>query len=133
MTSVELTKESYLYWLKANKPPLEWFLSLPMDQQAALASIGEEFTRTNWLDLAYCIKDPEAVDAVLSMDEAKQEEILIERMARSVVSAAVQSLAPKNTDEVRKTLSGFGKTKEVLQPKNQKMDTVDIFGVNPEG
>ena len=46
-----LTNLAYGRWLRASKPPLEWFLHLGEDEQETLAQIGEEWLQDTAIEL----------------------------------------------------------------------------------
>ncbi len=61
-TEVALSTDAYRNWLRAQRPPFEWFAQLGPAEQKALADIG---------------------------DEAVAEQVAVERLARSALEAAL--------------------------------------------
>lgn len=116
MSEVTLNEQSYRYWIRAQRPDLRWFLGLSQDLQGKLAEIGEDERGRAALELAHAIRDPEAVDAVLSGDEADQEALAIQRMAQGVVEAAFRASSAtvpttKPSAPPAPTMAGLGKRK----------------------
>jgi len=70
---LDCTEQSYAYWLRAQRPPFEWFLGLDPVTQAGLARIGDDY-------VAQCIEDGSAV-----AQEAVDEETQIRRVAAGMV------------------------------------------------
>lgn len=85
-TVINFTIESYRLWLRAGRPPFEWFARQADDEQKAMAQIGDEERLRAVLELAYTIRDPEAADAVASGDEKAIEELTAKRMATEILN-----------------------------------------------
>lgn len=64
---VDLDADGYRRWLRAQRPPLPWFLGLPANQQEALAAIGDDHVQELLQGLAVAIgaavADPVLADA----------------------------------------------------------------------
>ncbi len=88
-TEVALSTDAYRNWLRAQRPPFEWFAQLGSAEQKALADIGDEERERAQLELAYMIRDPEASEAILTGDEVAAEQVAVERLARSALEAAL--------------------------------------------
>ena len=84
---VDLTNDSYVRWLQAQRPPFEWFLAQPEMIQETLAQLGIEHAQDLCVAFALALKNPEAVDAGLNgaTNPAVEEEL-----AKNVALALVQ-------------------------------------------
>lgn len=91
---INFTIESYRNWLRAGRPPFEWFARQAADEQEALAQVGDEERLRAVIELAYTIRDPEAADAVVSGDEKAVEELTAKRMATEILNEVRKQVAP---------------------------------------
>jgi len=86
----EVTNASYARWLRAGRPPFEFFLGLSDLEQECLAGIGDEFVQDICVAIGYGVADPQAADAAISaVDDPAEEEALLRQM---VAGAARRSL-----------------------------------------
>jgi hypothetical protein len=88
-TEIQITVDSYRLWLRAQRPPFEWFAALTAAEQSALAEAGEDERARANLELAYMNRDPEAAEAILTGDEVAAEQVAVERLARGALEAAL--------------------------------------------
>lgn len=105
-----LDRPAYGRWLRAQRPPLEWFLSLASDEQEALAVIGDEYLQDLSVALGYAVRDPEVTAA--GMDAARNpesEEVLARRLAAGLVERSLE-----RRDEEAPSMGGFGARRRVL-------------------
>lgn len=132
---VDLDEGGFRRWLRAHRPPLQWFLALPVDQQEAMAAIGDEFAVRAALDIGYAVKDPQIAEAGVKAagGDAEAEESLAIRLARSFAeSIQRREEAPRATpSEPASGLAGFGarRVSEIL-PSHRRSRT--LFGKTPD-
>ena len=86
---MDLTNEVYRNWIRAQRPPFEWFLGLEPDQQEQLAIIGEDYQADVCVAIGFALQDPELAAAGLDADTNPESE---EILARRVAAEAVQKL-----------------------------------------
>ena len=66
---IELTEESFDRWLRAQRPPFEWFLGQPEDVQEALAARGDRYVED-------CNERIRAAGSLMRCTGAKEKETL---------------------------------------------------------
>ena len=111
----ELTNEGYERWLRAQRPPFEWFLLLSQVEQEQLAVLGDVHVQDLAVALAYAIRDPEAADAGIGAlaGDVDSEATLASRLAQgfaqklSTMQQVEQAAAPPKRPATP-TMSGFG-------------------------
>lgn len=95
-----VTSEVYGRWLRAQRPPFQWFAELGELEQEALAGVGDGYVENLAIAIGFAVQDPAAaasgVDTQRGDPEAEAE--LLGRMAAATVR---RMLAPKNTDQPR--------------------------------
>lgn len=122
-TEVALSTDAYRNWLRAQRPPFEWFAQLGPAEQKALADIGDEERERAHLELAYMIRDPEASEAILTGDETVAEQVAVDRLARAAVQAAVGMMpaAPATPYHQTEPITMAGATRRRSEPKGPTM------------
>ena len=100
-TEIQITVDSYRLWLRAQRPPFEWFAALTAAEQKALAEAGEDERARANLELAYMTRDPEAAEAILTGDEvaATFNRVVTDRTPRDSWSC----LLDQTPDEIEST------------------------------
>jgi hypothetical protein len=108
----DLTNEAYERWLRAQRPPFDWFLALSQVEQEQLAILGDAQMQDLAVALGYAIRDPEAADAGMSAmngdtgAEATLATKLAQGFAEKLMSMQQHAQAPQQTSA--RTMSGFG-------------------------
>lgn len=82
-----LDNEGYRRWLRAQRPPLTWFLRLSVKEQEQLAILGDEYAQDLAIAVGFAVQDPKAAQAgILAAEgDAESEAILAEKIARNLV------------------------------------------------
>jgi hypothetical protein len=117
----DLTNEAYERWLRAQRPPFEWFLRLSEVEQEQLAMLGDAHAQDFAVACGYAIRDPEAADAGMSAlqgdDEA--EATLAMKMAQGFASKLMQMQQPQEPPRPRtqRTMAGFGERRAIEENK----------------
>lgn len=136
----ELTNEGYARWLRAQRPPLPWFLALSVLEQETLAGLGDEYLQDFAVAVGYAVTDPQAADDGISAagGDTQAEESLLRRLAAGFVqkiqTAREPEQAPLETPDVRpsETLSGFGERRtETHTTSGGARSAPKLFGVDP--
>lgn len=108
----DLTNEAYDRWLRAQRPPFDWFLALSEIEQEQLAMIGEAQMQDLVVALGYAIRDPEAADAGISalQGDSGAEATLATKLAQGFAQKlmSMQQPAPAPHQPSPRTMSGFG-------------------------
>jgi hypothetical protein len=88
VATVDVTNESYGRWLRAGKPPFEWFLLLDATTQEQLAILGDQWVTEVALIAAHAIRDPQAAEAAAGavLGDEKAQVDLIQRLAGKAVA-----------------------------------------------
>lgn len=115
----EVTNDAFGRWIRAFRPPFQWFMELSEDEQTQLAILGDEYAQDLTVAVGYAVKDPEMADAGISMakggEESLQgEEVMARRIAMGVIDnilgAAQRPTEPPPVPQGRsQSLSGVGK------------------------
>ena len=100
----ELSEGSYDRWLRAHRPPFEWFLSLEVEHQEAIAALGDTHSLRLALAGARAIHDPGGVEMSARVAEGDPEgeaglaaqlaEAILEKHAEENAEAARASRVP---------------------------------------
>jgi hypothetical protein len=108
----DLTNEGYERWLRAQRPPFEWFLRLSEVEQEQLAMLGDAHAQDFAIACGYAIRDPEAADAGMSamQGDSNAEATLATKLAQGFASRMMQMRQPPEPAPQRphRTMSGFG-------------------------
>lgn len=93
---VDVDESSYGRWLRSARPDLVWFLSLPDDQQEALAQLGDGYMKNVGIMLGKCISDPDGaeIEAMIAEGDEAGAASLLERMANMVAQPAQPAPRP---------------------------------------
>jgi hypothetical protein len=136
---VKLTNLAYGRWLRANKPPMDWFLAMTEDEQEQLAIIGDEFTQDMCIAMGYACKDPQAAEAGIDAMSGEQsgEDSLLRMISEKAMQAAqaMQAEQPKKAPAEPvvarpKSFGEFGATREELAAQIRgPVKTPRVFGV----
>lgn len=62
-TAPDLTNEAYARWLRAGRPPFEWFLGLSIEEQEQLAILGDDHRTDTCIAIGWAVRNPEAAGA----------------------------------------------------------------------
>lgn len=123
---VELTRESYAWWLRAQRPDLRWFLGLSAVEQESLARLGDEYVQDWIIALSYSVQNPEAAEAGLdAADDVESEEQLVATLARNFAARLGTPNVPNGTPDVPPaarqpdSMGGFGERKAASQAKQR--------------
>lgn len=84
MKEVSCSMLGYARWLRAQRPPFDWFFSMNEDEQEALAQVGDGATSNLALEIAEAIHNPELRAAEVQGDSQKVEETLAMQIAEHV-------------------------------------------------
>ena len=110
----ELTNAAYQRWLRAQRPPFQWFLERTEIEQEHLAQMGDEHAQDFALAVGYAVRDPEVAEAGVAAAQGDMagEEALARRLAATFAQRIQQQrpAAPPPT-----TMSGLGQRKEAAQ------------------
>ena len=114
----ELTNDGYARWLRAQRPPLQWFLALSAVEPETLADLGDANTEEHIEALALALTNPAALAAGADVREAANDPTIEESMIRQVAGAFAARIqqargAPQKAPTPpgsmpRETLAGFG-------------------------
>lgn len=88
--------DAYRRWIRAYRPPFEWFAGLLPAQQEALAVCGDEHDADRAIAIGYAVQDPQAAEASVDGDEAT----LVARLAATAVQ---RMLGPRSAETGRTT------------------------------
>lgn len=87
--TVDLTNESYGQWLRAGRPPFEWFLGQDDETREQLAILGDEYARSCIIELGYAMANPVAAEAadLSAAGELEGEAAIVAALARRALGA----------------------------------------------
>jgi len=139
----ELTNAGYSRWLRAQRPPLQWFLGLSALEQEALACIGDAHVEEEIEALALALANPRALEAGIEVraaaaGDAAVEESLARRLAAGMASkiqeftrATAAPVVPPVTMP-RETLAGFGERRQETHTVHGANPRPKLFGMEPD-
>jgi hypothetical protein len=111
----DLTNEAYERWLRAQRPPFDWFLALSEVEQEQMALMGDAHMQDLAIALGYAIRDPETADAGMSamQGDASAEATLATKIAQGFASKLAdmqrtEEAAQARTRRSAPSMSGFG-------------------------
>jgi hypothetical protein len=78
---IEVGREVWRQWLRAGRPPMQWFAQQSDSVREALAEDGDAYARDVAAAVGWSVRDPEAAQAVASQDADSGEERLLDRIA----------------------------------------------------
>lgn len=117
--ALNLTEGAYDRWLRAHRPPFEWFLGLPPEHQEALASLGDTHSLRLALTDGHAARDPAGVEMAARAVEgdpageaglaAQLAEAVLEKHASDAAAAAAASRVP--------TMAGVFERPETPDPR----------------
>ena len=114
-----ITQDGYSRWLRAQRPPFEWFSKLSELEQEALATIGDSHASELVEGLAMALGEHEAVAAGVDVraavgGDAGVEETLARQLAAGMaakLSQGAQETKPAGVRMPTETLAGLGERK----------------------
>ena len=125
----ELTNDVYAMWLRAQRPPWEWFLRQPELVQAQLAIIGDDYTEDQAVAIGAAVRNPVAAAAGAGDEDAE------EALAIMLTSAhGAQNGAQSPVEKPRPTMGGVTKRRvDRVQKAQQDRDEASSFmGQKPD-
>lgn len=146
--TVELDADGYRRWIRAGRPPFEWFLSREPVVQETLAAIGDEERERERVDLAsllaLAVRAPDRFEsAVAEVDgdpEAESAGLLgiIQEFARAVAAPRSAPTASPKPPEKPPQFAGSGGSVESTiverRPVEERVAAVSaILGRQPDG
>lgn len=136
---IDLDEAAFSRWIRAQRPPWEWFLTQSMEIQEALAQIGDEHSRDLCLGIGWSIRNPD--DAALGADalngNIEAEEALAAKAAANAVSEILQRTAQpvaRSAGPRPLSMSGFGQrvAKKVVERQSKAREGKSLFGRLPD-
>lgn len=117
--SLELSEAAYGYWLRAQRPPLEWFLGLDAPTQATLAELGDEYVADVAVAIGYGVADPALAEAGISarIDPEAEEDLLRRVSAEAAQRVLGREEAP---DVAPVTMAGWAQRQTIRQDTEQR-------------
>ena len=128
----ELTNDGFRRWLRAHRPPLQWFLGLSEIEQETLAGIGDEYAARAALDIGYAVRDPELAEAGMAAmaGDPSGEAVLAQRVAQAMASKLAQAAQPA-TAKPADSFAGLGSRRQsVILEKPERTRT--FLGRSPD-
>jgi len=88
-----VTVETHGRWIRAGRPPYQWFAELPADQQEALAQVGDAHDIDRAIAIGYAVRDPEAAEKGIAAaaGDLDAEADLVQRLAARAVEKMLGS------------------------------------------
>ena len=110
---VQCTQAAFRRWLRAQRPPLTWFLALAEDEQQVLADLGEQQARDLCVGIGYAVRDPKGAEAG-SAGGVDAEEHLLEQLVGAASAAIAEKVRKEATqqDGTRMFLGAAGRIRQ---------------------
>lgn len=129
----EITNDGFRRWLRAHRPPLQWFFALAVEEQEVMASIGDEFAVRSALDIGYAVRDPQLAEDGMKAagGDAAAEASLALRLARGVAEAIERRAAPAPQPAPPQGFAGLG-ARRVSDVAHAPRRSRSLFGREPD-
>lgn len=131
---VALTVAAYERWMRAQRPPLEWFLALPEVEQKALQDIGNAYLQDICLGVGYALADVKAAEAGAGDSEDHEMELLDRLAGAAAKIAGARGQQDKPMDDKRhpETMGGLAGNRkhEYITPRGRVRT---LMGKLPKG
>lgn len=125
----EITSQSYERWLRAQRPPFEFFFGLSELEQETLARCGDDYQQDICLAIGHALRDPVAAElgARAASGDKTAEATLLDRIARA--SGARAPMPPP-----RPAMGGFRDRQALREHKRRekKANGASLLGNPPE-
>ena len=126
---IEATEEAYRLWLEAGRPDFLWFLSQPPMVQERLAEIGCEYTQNVCVAVGLAVKNPDAAQAGLELENSNNEVDVLRAMVESAAIKALEHRAPAPPAAPRPTMGGLTERRlEFEKPNKAAEGDLSLFG-----
>lgn len=135
---VEATSESYALWLRAQRPPLPWFLEQPRAAQEMLAELGDEYVRSVCLETGYAVADPAVAEAGMNAaTNVDAESVLLQKLTDTAAAGLQRPTPSSNPPNGAPALSMGGITERRRAADEARQRGKDngrsLFGRPPDG
>ena len=127
---VDLTDEGFGRWLRAQRPPLPWFLGLPAEQQESMAALGDAYVQDVAIGLGYAIQNPVAAEAGLNQDPQAGEVDLVQQLAKAAAAKLMPRPVPSRPVP---SMGGMARRREQRAAATAAPHVGPIFGGKPQG
>lgn len=117
--TVTVTNDAFARWLRAQRPPLDWFLGLAELEQEQLAMLGDQHLADAAIAFAHAVRDPElsAAGMAAARGDEDGEAVLARRLAEGVAAAMTQRQGPAPRGE---TMAGIGARRNLNQGRRAR-------------
>ena len=113
-------------WLRAHRPPLDWFAELTPGQQEVFAERGDLYAEDILVATGFAVQDPEGTRlglAAIQGDEDAEAELTIRKaaeLAARVVGAQRSQIAPEPTPALPPlSMGGLGERRQAADQERQ--------------
>lgn len=139
--TVTLSNDAYARWLRAQRPPLQWFLGLDAETQEQLAILGDARMEDLCIAIGYAVQDPRLAEAGLDAEgNPDSEEELVKRIALGAVDrilgnpSQVAAKEPVTPPPEPLTMGGITRRKEERRESEQATarSRMRLFGREPD-
>lgn len=136
----ELTNDAFRRWLRAWRPPLEFFLGLSEIEQEQLAMMGDAYSQELLIGVGYAVRDPVVAEAgaqAISGAPAGEETLvrkLVEGFVAGITSGKGRSAPQDRPRAAPPTMAGFGSRNGSGSHQDDHADPGGgLFGKPPDG
>ena len=126
---LDLDEAAFERWLRAHRPPFEWFLGLPGPEQEALAQLGDAYAADVMIATGYAIRDPDAANAGLTAEtDVDAEAALVQKIAAAAVQKMVKAEPEKTPEPEALTMGGvIERRKQAEKAREEKRNQSKVF------
>lgn len=131
--TVGLDEAGFERWMRANRPPLPWFLGLQELEQERLAQLGDLHSQDVCLGIGYAVRDPDIAKAGRDPQNIEGETALLELMLRGAM-ARTPNAQPQHDRIPQPTMGGIKQRQTKIQERKaeERASGLRLFGRAPD-
>ncbi len=115
---VDCTIASFRRWLRAQRPPLPWFLGISEDEQELLAQQGTAYSQEVCVGIGWAVQNPAAAEAATRPTDETAEENLLEQVLQAATARVLaRSVGSKPPAADAQTMAGLSERREAAATK----------------
>lgn len=131
--SRELDEDSFDRWLRAQRPPFEWFLALPEEEQEALAQRGDAYVEDVAGLYGFAAADPFGSTLALAAergDEDAEAALAMRNAERAAAARQTPQIGPRGPRlSTPSSFAGVGKRRQAAEAAREvAQERPTLFG-----
>lgn len=128
---VEVGVNAYERWVRAHKPPFDWFMRQTEEVQQALAEVGHAYDEDICIGIGYAVQSPQVAEAGLDATTNSESEMTL---LEQIVGLATSKARSAPAQPASPTMGGIGERRK--QAESERRESIDqgrsLFGRKPD-